>query len=302
MPAWEPVDPQNLGWSTYAGGNDYDEFMGCDKDLENNVYACGYTMGLNFPVESGYQLFEANDDEFAGFQDAVVMKFEGATKRILWATYLGGTSTPNRWEQATDIAVYNGANPNKQYAFVTGSAQSPNFPILIESGYGFDLAENEPNSPLGKRLFISAFTKYDGRLHWSTTHGAPGNQTWQEDGTCISVDDDGIVAVGGRLEASGNGTFPYVTPGGAYTQAWGGGLVMVFDQSYQIAYCTPFGSTGDQCRVNDVKLVKYGSPATRRLFITGTTAEPNGTNYPLPVLQNGGLFYQPTYGGGAMDA
>lgn len=49
--AWEPTDPRNMLWSTYAGSDNSDEFMANAVDANGDVYATGYTYQANFPVE-----------------------------------------------------------------------------------------------------------------------------------------------------------------------------------------------------------------------------------------------------------
>lgn len=304
-PSWDPPDPKNLKWSSYMGGSESDEFLGVSLDEVGNAYVCGYTQSVNFPVNPGTQLFNAFNDLFGADEDMVVAKFIGANKQLAWATFHGGSGGLVNYEQATDIDVYTGTDPALEYVFTTGSTHCQNFPTVTEPFTPFDAAFEE-TCPLNKtRLTVTAFRKLDGFLHWSTTHGATASDFWGEVGTSIDVDDEGTLAVGGRLyAAAGSGTFPHVTPVGGFSKPWGGGMFILFDPDYQIKWCSPFGSTGEKTRVNDVKLERDDAvPPTKALYLTGSTSAPvPGSNFPLDVVQNGATFYQGSYGGGALDA
>ncbi len=46
------IDP-TLSYSTYLGGNDYDEGYGIAVDGLGNAYVTGYTASTNFPTTAG---------------------------------------------------------------------------------------------------------------------------------------------------------------------------------------------------------------------------------------------------------
>lgn len=307
-------DPRNLGWSTYAGGNQGDEFMAVDTDADGDAYACGYTNDNNFPVGTGLQVFPPFQADFSGSHDAVVMKFSHADKRIQWATYIGGTEAADDFDdqgidQATDIAVYKGNNSDYNYAFVTGSTGCNDFPDWTEAGTPFSnaVAYSWASSDVSiHAAFIIALQQTTGLLHWGNTLGPGVEGYWTADGMGLDVDEDGRVAWVGRLSQvfpSNTFDFPFATPTGAFTQARGGGYFIRFNTVYQYEWATPFGSQCTTCGAYDVALQRFGE--ARLAYLTGTCSVDEGsTLYALAdtVEQGFSGFYQSAPGGGITDA
>ncbi|MBK9274858.1 MAG: SBBP repeat-containing protein [Flavobacteriales bacterium] len=309
--AWEPTDPRNLGWSTYVGGNDADELTAADVDEDGNAYVCGYAYESHFPIGTGTQFYPPAFDNLMGGEDAVVMKFEGSTKRILWATYLGGGAAGGGaadLDKAYDLAVYRGPDTDKDYVFVTGSTVSLNFPLQAWPGSAFANADTDPVQVWSKpNAYLSAFRKLDGRMDWSTTHGAPLGDVWLAEGMAVDVDADGIVAWGGRLSETPldplQYDYPYVTPSGAFSKPVGGGFFTLFNSAYQAEWRTPFGSMGEITGLADLRLLN--TTQGRYAYLTGTTAGlADPALFPLDVVDLPGTadFYQGTPGGGQRDA
>ena len=249
-----------------------------------------------------------------GSHDAVVMKFAHATKQILWATYIGGTEAADDFDdqgidQATDIAVYKGNNSDYNYAFVTGSTGCNDFYATALTGTPFENAVTNAWSSTSDMIhaaFMIALRQSNGLLDWSHTLGAGENGFWTADGMGVDVDDLGRLAWVGRLSQvfpSASFDFPFATPGGADTQAQGGGYFIYFSTDYQYEWATPFGSQCTNCGAYDVVLSNYG--AVPKAFFTGTasTSEGDPYTYTLAVTAPQGFngFYQPAYGGGFTD-
>lgn len=132
--------------------------------------------------------------------------------------------------------------------------------------------------------------------------GADG-EIWYADGLGVDVLDDGTLMWVGSTSGSTGGAingFPYVTPTGAYTKLNGGGFFVLFNNSYQYEWCSPFNGQGHTSGVYDVKLVKDPAQSDRRrAYLTGATG-PNGFD---TYLAPGSIGYlQSTFGGGQMDA
>ena len=311
LAAWEPADPRNLGWSTYVGSNDADELTAADVDEDGNAYVCGYAYESSFPINTGNQPYPAAFGFLMGGEDAVVMKFEATTKRILWATYLGGGAAGGGaadLDKAYDLAVYRGPDPSKDYVFVTGSTVSLDFEIRSVPNTPFAIADAHPVEVWTKpNAFLSAFRKLDGQMDWSTTHGAPLGDAWLAEGMAVHVDEDGVVAWGGRLSETPLDPllydYPYVTPSGAFSKPVGGGFFTLFNSAYQVEWRTPFGGMGEITGLADLRLLN--TQQGRYAYLTGTTsgvADPLLS--PLDVVDLPGTadYYQGTPGGGQRDA
>lgn len=286
-------DLRNLGWSTYVGGSGGDHLSSVEVDNEGDPYVCGGTWAPDFPVDPGTAFYPPFEENFYGMSNAVVMKFSAGNKQIRWATFYGG-STPIGSEgpktKAYKLAVYTKFNPNLQYVFVTGSTNAIDFREFARPTTIFDGAVNESYQGGIRRMWVGAFRKEDGRRDWATTHGAAEGDDWSEDGLSIAVDFGGRVAVGGQLREEGLSTldFPSVTPAGTFNRAEGGGFVMLFDNQYQIAWSTTFGSLWYYTRVNDILFHRIGEE--QELWLVGGT---NG-GLDLAAPPSGG-YYQTSY-------
>ncbi len=83
-----------LMWSTFLGGNNWDEGLRIVADGDGNVYAAGYTMSPNFPTDNGH------DKTIGGNMDVFVTKFD-SDGDLQWSSYLGGKGQ----DQARDIRL-----------------------------------------------------------------------------------------------------------------------------------------------------------------------------------------------------
>ncbi len=79
---------QALVFSTYFGGNEYDEAHAIAVDQTGNVYITGLTAGFNFPLVNPAQA------TLGGGYDAFVAKIDATGQTLNYSTYLGG----GQWE------------------------------------------------------------------------------------------------------------------------------------------------------------------------------------------------------------
>jgi hypothetical protein len=137
-------------FSTYLGGNFYDEGKGIAVDNAGNVYVTGYTASTNFPTTNfitqsitnsfgtnSYQgnLLNSTTNILNTGYDVFVTKLApaGTGFTLVYSTYLGGTND----DHAYGIAVDNGGA-----AYVTGSTDSTNFPQTLTNVIGSGLTNN----------------------------------------------------------------------------------------------------------------------------------------------------------------
>lgn len=111
------IDPEGttILYSTFLGGNGFDEGSGIAVDGAGNAWVTGGTRSITFPGIGPGSIQPAN----AGGNDAFVTKIDPEGTAIVQSTFLGGSQD----DFGVDIAVdVHGS------AYVTGSTSSPSFP------------------------------------------------------------------------------------------------------------------------------------------------------------------------------
>ncbi|MEP6916742.1 MAG: SBBP repeat-containing protein, partial [Acidobacteriota bacterium] len=117
------IDPV-LVYSSYLGGTDIEVGIDVAVDSSGNIFLLGQTLSAAFPTRNPYQA--AN----AGAQDLFVVKLDPSGTRLLYATYLGGSS----YEDAGELAVDPSGN-----VYLSGYTISSDFP-LVPGSYMFEPA------------------------------------------------------------------------------------------------------------------------------------------------------------------
>ena len=105
----------SLVYSTYLGGNNYDDGYSIAVDASGAAYVTGLTYSSDFPTLNPYQ------GTFQGFTDVFVTKLSSTGDSLVYSTYLGGNNYDDGYSIAVDAS---GA------AYITGYTYSPNFPTL----------------------------------------------------------------------------------------------------------------------------------------------------------------------------
>lgn len=106
-----------LVYSTYLGGDGFEQAKSVAADGSGNAYVTGSTSSTNFPIANAFQ---ATIGEPSFGQDAFVTKLSN-TGALAYSTYLGGNSSDTGYS----IAVDSSGN-----AYLTGGSNSSNFPLL----------------------------------------------------------------------------------------------------------------------------------------------------------------------------
>ncbi len=141
-------------YSTYLGAEEGDSGFDIATDGAGNAYVTGNTHSSHFPlVNAAYGTH--GDDGSLG--DAFVTKFD-STGAVIYSTFLGGSGT----DQTYSIAADSTGN-----AAVTGSTDSPNFPLLN----AFD--DSFTSNCVFSRCLEGFVTKFDptGQIVFSTYLG-----------------------------------------------------------------------------------------------------------------------------------
>ncbi|MEX2717558.1 MAG: SBBP repeat-containing protein [Candidatus Sigynarchaeota archaeon] len=163
------IDPLITTFSTYIGGASYDYAYDVAADEAKNIYLTGCTTSVDFPTKKPYM----GDPGDASY-DAFVMKFY-ENGSLAYSTYIGGSSL----DRSNQVAVGNDGN-----VYITGSTQSPDFP-LVNAAY--------PIRPGGTDAFVTKLNATGNGLVFSTYLGGSGTDL----GNAIDVDPSGCAFVGG---------------------------------------------------------------------------------------------------------
>ena len=215
------VDP--LVYSTYLGGNRWDETFAITPDGEGGVVVAGYTQSDNFPTTEG-----AFQENYGGGEwDAFSLRMNADGSALIYSTHLGG----NRVDAARALTP-DGAGGG----VVSGETQSQNFPTT-DGAYQRNLA--------GPRdAFIVQLNSEGSALIYSTLLG--GNDS--EFAFALTSDGAGGVVVGGLT----NGNLP--TTEGAFQRNYGGGQTDGFvarlsldgNGDDDLLYSTYLGGSGEE--------------------------------------------------------
>ncbi|MFX1251443.1 MAG: SBBP repeat-containing protein [Promethearchaeota archaeon] len=170
-----------LVFSTYLGGDDYDECMDIDVDTSGHSYITGFTQSFNFPTKNAY------NDTYSGSGDGFVTKLNTTGNGLVFSTYLGAPSFD--WAFSIAVDAYNNS-------YITGLTYSNTFPIK-------DANQSVLNG--SSDAFVTKLNATGTELVFSTFLGGSN----QEEGYGISVDADGDVYITGGTSSN---DFPTQNP------------------------------------------------------------------------------------------
>ena len=172
-------DPGELVFSSYLGGQEWDEATGVAADSAGNTYVTGFTLSRDFPTVG------PDSRRHDAIVDAFVTKVDAAAGRIVWSTHLGGVDL----DSATAVTVDDAGN-----IYVVGRTGSPDFPT---SGGLQDQLNGQ--SCTGVPCHDAFVVKLDptGGIVWSTLYGG----TLNEEAVSVAVDDAGAVYVAGLTDS-----------------------------------------------------------------------------------------------------
>ncbi len=222
------ADGSSVLYSTYLGGNSWDQPSAIAVDGLGQIYVAGSTASTNFPTANAYQSsMSANQGGVYGYY-GFVSKITADGSSFVYSTYFGGNSNVQQncgspcWPQPYN-AVMGLAIDASGNAYVDGNTNTYNFPTT----QGSYLATN--TTPQDATIgFVSKFTS-SGSLGYSTYfYESSGNQT---NLTAIAVDGNGSAYVTGG--APSDGTFPITSTSicdpSVYATGCGPAFVTKFD-------------------------------------------------------------------------
>jgi hypothetical protein len=172
-----PAGP--VAFSSYLGGQEWDEATGVAADHDGNTVAAGFTLSNDFPVKG------SGAHGHAAIVDAFVTKVDPKEGRIVWSTQLGGKDM----DAATAVTVDRDGN-----VYVVGRTGSPDFPTAGGLRHGLN-----GRSCTGEPCHDAFVTKLSssGRIVWSTTFGG----TLNEEALGVAVGQDRSVYLTGVTDS-----------------------------------------------------------------------------------------------------
>ena len=186
-----------LVYSTYLGGNNFDDGKGIAVDNSGNAYVAGGTQSSNFPTTA-----DAYNTNLGGTSDAFITKLNANGTALVYSTYLG--STGNNYARA--IALDSSGN-----AHITGVAAAT-FPTT-PGAFQTTLGGGGGGGGTAQDAFVTTLNASGTGLIHSTFLG--GNNV--DAGYAITLDGSGNTYVTGSTYST---NFP--TTSGAFQSGYGG--------------------------------------------------------------------------------
>lgn len=143
------IDP--LVYSTFIGGNDWDEGWAFDLDVDGNPIITGFTFSTNFPTTIG--AYQTN----IAWGDIFVTKLNSNGSELIFSTFLGGNDVDYGYSLSLD---------SEGAIFLTGATYSSDFPTTAGAyqtiaGGGFGDAFVTKLDALGSSLIYSTYLGSD---------------------------------------------------------------------------------------------------------------------------------------------
>ena len=227
------ADGSSLLYSTYLGGNAFDQPTAVAVDNLGQAHVAGYTMSRNFPVSNAYQSTaspnQGGNYGYYGF----LTKFANDGTSLVYSTYFAGSSNVSQdcghpcWPVPVSTINALSLDPNGD-AYVSGTTNTYNFPTT--SGSYLSTNTTQQNSTVG---FVSKFNSAGGLAYSTFLYGSSGNPVGM---SAIAVDSTGAAYVTGSVIS--DGTFPVTSTSICDPSVYG------FDCSYTfLTKFDPAGST-----------------------------------------------------------
>jgi hypothetical protein len=268
----------NLDWSSYYGGDEYDNFYKLDIDqTAGMLFVAGESQSTTFPTSTG-----AYQGLFSGGWDAILVKFNTAGVRQ-FATYYG--TGPSNFSAVSSQLCRGGlaVNQSNGHVFIGGSSQYV--------GYNIGLPNTQPAGAYVDTTavtnnvdgYIAEFSSTGG-LVWATYYGGSGTSGEM-------VNDMGFDASGNLyVVMDADSLTPHKYLAGAYNDSTNKtGMIVKFDQNRVRKWATNFSTRN--------------GGHTYRLAFTGNTVYVSGTaKAGLPFKYPGIPAYIDSTLGGTQDA
>ncbi|MBS1793094.1 MAG: SBBP repeat-containing protein [Acidobacteria bacterium] len=196
----------SLAFSSFLGGDSYEQASGVALDRENNVYVTGFTNSTDFPVTPNAadntcgNLLSCTANEIER-RDVFVTKIKADLRGLAYSTFLGGDAREDAGRIATDGAGR---------AFVIGSTDSTDFPTTAN-------AIQQTLNGVDTAAFVTKFAPTGERDYSTYLRGTQANEPLSNTiGADIAVDGGGNAFItGGTSSHSLPVRNPYQSENGA---------------------------------------------------------------------------------------
>lgn len=271
------IDPLQLWWGTYFGGNSDSEGNAVATDSTGNLYILGRTNSTTFPLmtygtAAYFQGTYAGNNNGGGFGDVFISKFTNSGQ-LLWSTYFGGSNI----DKGIDIKCDSLGN-----IFILGETYSVNLPLKNPGNGAYCDTTNGTGDWLSD-FFIAKFSS-TGQYLWGTYYG--GDE--RDYPKALSIDANNNVYCAGYTWSP---NFPVFNPGGGafFQGTFGSGFgnisecaILKFSNTGQRLLATFFaGNTSEE----------IWSCASDKLGNTYFCGKTNSTDL-LTLNPGGGAFFQ----------
>ncbi|MDQ1266316.1 MAG: type sorting protein, partial [Bacteroidota bacterium] len=239
----------SLVFSTYLGGDEWDEGRGIAIDANRYVYVVGTTASIDFPTVNPIHNHGSIQET-----DIFVTKINPVGNTLTASTYLGGFGDDN----GMGIAVDAGSQ-----VYVTGYTNSANFPTA------------NPSQLLNAGQVDGLITKFNAGMNTLLLSTYIGGST-EDYASCIAVNDNESICIGGYTNSQ---NFPTLNP---FQQDFLGtidGFAVKFNSDGTRFFASYFGGLNDD-RCNSISTDSKGI-----IYVAGSTSS---NDFPLnsPFQQN----------------
>ena len=215
-------DGTALVYATYLGGRDYEFLADIAVDSAGAAYVSALTWSTDFPM---VQALQPTCGCGSQNPDAVVAKLSADGSRLIYSTYLGGTSSETTASIAVDPA---GA------AYIAGQTLSNDFPLVnaLQPSPG-----GNPNNTFADDAFVAKIAPDGTSLLYSTFLGG----TDSDGASDIAVDSLGAAYIIGTTRSL---DFPSVNPLAAHGGDYDAFVSKLAPDGTRLIYSTHLGGSG----------------------------------------------------------
>jgi len=186
-----------LVYSTFIGGNSYEEGTAIAIDSSGNAYLTGRTASTNYPTTSG-----AFDTTLDAVPDVFVTKLNASGSALIYSTFIGGTNA----DSAAGLAVDASGN-----VYLTGSTSSATYPTTPGA---FDTSHNGYTD-----VFVTKLNPRGNALVYSTFIGGGSGELVHG----IAIDSSGNIYITGETSTLPGVVTSYPTTSETVQQNFNGG-------------------------------------------------------------------------------
>jgi hypothetical protein len=264
------IDPV-LNYSTYIGGEVFDQSLGIALDTAGDAYIAGFTTSTHFPTMNPISATAPAD---VSLGTAFVSELNPTGTALIYSTYLGGSGNTFFGDGANAIAVDTASPPN---IYVTGFTGSPDFPVsTVLLPFQGQPGPASTAMQFGGSAFITKLAPSASGSAQLAYSSYLGGNTFDE-GFGIAVDRSGNAYIAGATASS---NFPQqgtqITPGltSINTNAFLTKINTTASGTASLVYSTYLGGSGAGGFINfgDVAFAVTVDSSSNAYLVGGTTS------------------------------